>query len=304
MLNYDEADENQRQQDAAKWWNDTPPNVERLNMAVYGLGNAMRGNADIARHHFAFVKEIADSDLPIDNAHLTIMDCYRLGHGVGKDPARALHYLQKAVETGSDTAWWFYANFLVRNEGFGGFLDANPDEALRILRRLIRDGEVRRQPLYRSSAMSLLIKGKRSGQLSAEDEEIVRQHFSDFAEISPHHYVDLAHFYSHGPQRERAIALLVKGMGIGPASVRNQCRELLDEWGARPIPPPQPTNTQRAIQGLKTAAGLGYVLLVMLVWSGIGLALLAATSWISLFIGLPILVAVTIVGGITLLRRR
>lgn len=303
-MNYSEEEEGRQQQDVAKWWHGSDSDVDRLNYGVGILRNRMWTSEEIARHHFAFVREIADSGLPVADAHLAIMDCYRRGHGVDRNPDRALHYLKKAMQTGSESAWWFYGTFLVRTDGFEGVLEPDPEEALNIFKRLMRGGNITTQSLARSSAASLLITGKRSGQLPTDDENIVRQYFSDRAEISPHHYADLALFYAAEPTREKAMTLLIEGLTARSEMVRQRCQELLEEWGAMPVPTPQPTGAQRAIKGVKTAAGLGYILVVMLVWSGIGLTLLAITSWISLFIGLPILVAIIIFGGISAFRRR
>ena len=273
----------------------------------------MHANAEIARYHFDIIKEIADSNLPIAKAHMVLVDCYRKGHGVDADPYLALHHLEKAISIGSNEARWWYANFLVKNEGLESVLDTNPKEALDIYRELAWDDkDITTLSLSRSYAVPMLIKEKHSGQLSEKDEEMVRQYSENWQGMSERHYYDLARFYSDGitskdyagPEYRRARELLNLGVKKSRSRENQQkCEALLDQWGVKPVQPVPPTRTQKAIKGANTALSLSFIVVVIIAWSSIGATLLAITAWINIFIGLPIISIMIIAGIIFTLRK-
>ena len=313
MLEFNEVEEQWQRKCLTDKWHGSSEDIDNIEMSILTLSHRMRANAEIARYHFDLIKEIADSHLPIAEAHMVLMDCYRRGHGVDAAPDLALHHLEEAIKIGSNEARWWYANFLVKNEGLESVLDADPDKALNIYRELAWDDkDITVLSLSRWSAVPILIKGKYSGQLSPKDEELVRQYSENWQDMSGLHYYDLARFYSDGinlkdyarPEYRRARELLIRGMEKSRSQeIRQKCEALLDQWSVKPVPLAPPTKTQKAIQGAKSTLSLGFIVIVIIAWSFIGTALLAVTAWISFYIGLPI-IAILVVSGIILTLRR
>ncbi|HEX8592758.1 MAG TPA: hypothetical protein VF682_05685 [Pseudomonas sp.] len=312
-MDFNEIEEKRQREHLADEWFGSPDDVGHIEMIISGLSHRMHSNTEIARYHFDLIKEIADSNQPIAKAHMVLVDCYRKGHGVDADPYLALHYLEEAISIGSNEARWWYANFLVKNEGLESVLDTNPNKALDIYRELAWDDkDISILSLSRCYAVPMLIKGKHSGQLSEKDEEMVRQYAKNWQEMSEHHYYELARFYSDGitskdyagPEYKQARELLILGMKKSRSRDNQQkCEDLLDQWGVKPVQPAPPTRTQKAIQGANTALSLSFVIVVIIVWSSIGVTLLAITAWINLFIGLPI-IFIMIIGGIIITLRK
>lgn len=312
-MEFNEFEEKRQRKNLADEWFGRSEGIYNIEMIISALSHRIHANAEIARYHFDLIKEIADSHLPIAKAHMILVDCYRRGHGVDADPYLALYHLEEAINIGSNEARWWYANFLIKNEGLESVLDTNPNKALNIYKELAWDDkDITVLSLSRYSAVPILIKGNYSGQLSPKDEDMVRQYSENWQEMSGLHYYDLARFYSDGikskdyagPEYRRARELLNHGMEKSRSrEIRQKCETLLDQWGVKPVPPTPPTRTQKAIQGANAALSLGFIIVVIIAWSFIGVALLAITAWINLFIGLPI-IAILVVGGIICTLRR
>lgn len=295
-------------------WHGGKNNIDEVARIVAGLAYRMHSNAEIACYHISLIKEIADSSLPIAKAHMILLDCYRRGHGVEIDPYLALDHLEKAINIGSNEARWWYANFLVKNEGLESVLDTNPEKALNIYRELAWDEQdITIISLARYSAVPLLIKGKHSGQLSFKDEELIRQYSENWQCMSSLHYYDLARFYSDGiesknyssPEYRYAKNLLVRGMEKSASSeIKQKCEALLDEWGIKPIPPLPPTRAQKVVEGTKIVISLGYAVTMLVVWSFIGMILLSITTWITIYITIPIMGLLAVFGIIAIIRKK
>lgn len=313
VLEFSETEENYTRARLLRVWNNGQGEFDAIETMVGGLSHSMKRNPEVARYHLDFIIEIADSDLPVPEAHLILADCYRRGHGTEARPSEAFRHLQAADTLGGNRVRWWYAHYLLDNKGFEGFLDRDPSRALDIFRDLAWDEkDTSMASLARGSAVPLLIEGKHSGQLSARDEELIKRYIEDWRYTSYHHYYPLARFYSDGvvsrnyagPEYEIARELLARGaeQHLIPR-IRQQCQDLIAEWGLAPEPVQPATMTQKVVEGAKVTIGLSYILIVLVIWSVIGVVLLAITAWIGLYIGLPLIAILVIGGGIASLRR-
>jgi TPR repeat protein len=313
ILEFSEAEEEYPRAHLLAVWNKGKGDVYAVNAMLGGLSHRMRSNPEIARYHLDSVIEIADSNIPVPEAHLILVDCYRRGHGTKANPSEAFRYLQAAYKVGGNKVRWWYANYLLDNNGFEGFLDRDPIQALDIFREIAwDDNDTSMISLARWSAVPLLIEGKHSGQLSTRDEKLIKMYIEDWRSMSVHHYYTLARFYSDGidsrdysgPEYNTARELLTRGADQSSIpTIRNQCRDLIAEWGLTPKPVQPATMTEKVVEGAKVTIGLGYVLIVLVIWSVIGVVLLAITAWIGLYVGLPLIAIVVIGGWIASLRR-
>jgi hypothetical protein len=299
-LEFKEAEERWQQERLANEWHSSEKNVASLELGSAIVASRLRLNSDIASYHFPLIKEVADSDLPLVEAPLAMFSSYRWGeNGVGADPIVALHYLNKAVNTGNNKARWFYAGCLVDNRGLENVLDTDPAKALEIYRDLAWDAkDITVMELARRHAVALLIKGKHSGQLSAKDEEMVRQYSDDPQQFSSEHFYDLALFYSNGirskqysgPEYRRAVELLTLGMKKSRnPEIGSKCEALLDQWGVRPIAPPPPTRAQAIAENAKVTVAVGYSAVVLVVWSILGIVCVIIAALIDFSVSVVVL---------------
>ena len=307
-MDFNEAEEARRRIDTYRVWNGDPDNLEPIAEAVRRVSSAMSANAQIARYHLGDVQSLLEGEDPfeIPEAHMVLADCYRRGHGVEANPSKALHHLQRAVALGSHNARWWYATLLVRPDGLETVLRPDTNQAIEIFRELAWADDPRSE-FARRSLVPLLIKGKHAGQLSSRDQELVDQYSGEHGGAAWAHYYDLARFYSDGitskdyagPEYRRARELLIRGIDVRDPRVQQQCATLLDQWKVKPLPPAPLSVAEKAVIGVK----LSFVVGVLIVWALIGTALLALVSFIGLYIGLPIVVILMVVGFIASLRK-
>lgn len=222
-------------------WSGERATAQQINTLVGGLTARMQKDPAVAAYHIPLIKEIADDELPVPAARLAMADCYRRGNGVAANPQLALNYLERAAGTGDNHALWWYANHLINNEGLEDVLSVDIDKALSIFRQLIATLDLSIYELALWSAVPLLIKGKSSGQLSPEDEEIVRS-YSDSHNVHSIHFYELARFYSTGVasndylglEYRRARELAIRGVAAGSTDSKAKCLALLSKWGIAP----------------------------------------------------------------------
>lgn len=236
-----EEEEGHHRKQLAAAWNGGGATLKKIGMYVSIISHRMRPDPEVAAYHFDLIREIAHGEVGVPEAHMILMDCYRRGHGVKANQQLALYHLEQAVELGSDEARWWYANFLVKNEGLESVLPLDPEKALEIYRDLAWNSETV-DSNARWSAVPLLIRDKHAGQLSPKDEEMVSQYADDWQRVHSAHYVELARFYSEGivsldysgHQYKRARELLLRGAkNERLTTVRLQCQAMLNQRGVK-----------------------------------------------------------------------
>lgn len=305
-MKFDRAEEEAWQRDLVGWLhNPGTPDLSKIDTQVRILAVRMQENADIAAFHFDLIKEAADRFPTIESCQLAMVDCYRRGHGVQADATFAWSYLSRALATGRAEAKWWHANFLVDNKGLEEVISPDPARALEIYRDLAWDeSDLTILSLARKKAVPLLIEGKHSGQLSSEDEELVRQYASNWQEMNSAHYYELALFYSRGlrstnhagPEYATARRLLIDGMTKSRSeAVRRKCEELLDAWEVKPKPPEPMTTKEKIAAGADVAAGVGGFVVGQFFWAAAAVAFFAVTAWINLFIAIPLIIVIGLV---------
>lgn len=281
-------------------------------MSAKILSHRMRGDEDVARFHLGTVSAVANGTLAVPTAHLILHDCYRRGWAVSADPAKALHQLELAVESGSESALWFLGCYLLGDDKLSSVLPPDADRALDIFRDLARNADdVSVASLAQRSVASYLATHFRISAVSHEDREIIDWHASDLRQIIGMDHLHLALFYAGeakgtdyaGPQYRKSRELLVAGSKSRSEKVRAACAAQLDAWGATPLQDPVPTPSQKAGQALKTTGMLGGVAIILVVWSSIGLFLLTIVAAINAVM-IPLVLVAVVVGLVFSLVRR
>jgi TPR repeat protein len=312
---FDEAEEKQRHESLANAWYSSEKDVAEIELKTAIATKDFYKYPKVASYHFQLIKEIADSDLPIIEANLAMFYSYRRGEGVESDPSLALHYIHKALKTGSNEARLVYARCLEDNQGLESVLDTDPAKALEIYRELARDSkDPSSMDIACGRAVNLLIKGKHTGELSSADEELVWQYSGDWRIIHPSRlYYDIALFYSseikssgNGSWKSRrAIDLLIHGMKQSrDREVSKKCEALLDLWGAKPIAPPPPTKEQARRENAEIAVAVGFGAAGLVLWTILGIVLILAALAIDVVVSIVILAFFVIMALAALVRKK
>lgn len=301
--------------DLLQAWREGNGNIKATNLSAKILSHRMRGDEDVARFHFNAVKKVAQGPLPIPEAHMILLDCYRRGWAVNADPKKALHYLELAIENGHDMARWYLACYLMGDDKLASVLPPDPERAMAIFRDLSRNSKDSIvTSLARREAASYIVKHFFIHEISCEDLELVNG-FSESLDIVGMDYIYLALFYAEGvtgsdysgPTYRKARELFIAGTKSQSEQVRNLCSAQLDAWGIQPTtaqaPAPALTGTQKAGQAIKVTGQFAGLAGILVFWSLVGTFLLSVTAAINA-VTLPIIIAVVVVGLLIKALRR
>lgn len=291
-------------------WNDG--DAEETDTSLRILSHRMRDDEEAARFHFGAVSKIAQGPLPVPTAHMILHDCYRRGWAVSADPTKSLRHLELAMDSGSESARWFFGCYLLGDEKLSPALPPAPQRALDIFRDLARNAEdITVLSLAQRSAASYIASHFTISEVSDDDRQIVDAHASDIRMVIGMDHLHLARFYAGQqnatdyslPMYKKSRDLLSAGVESRSEAVRKACSDQLAAWGVLPAPTPEPTSTEKAVQTIKVTGMLGGVAIIVVVWSFIGLFLMSIAAAINAVM-IPIVLGLVVVGLIFSLMRR